>query len=384
MAKEQALKEETVEATQAPAETITDPDLLRLQEATKAVEDEEKAAAEQEESDKAGAQEEQPEQSAPVGQEPPIETGDPETDNAPVTIPYSRFAQVVAESKKAKEEALTTKAQLEAAQRLIATGAPVTPAQMAAITGIPLQSGKTTGTEEGSGFKEAHGKLDADLVALAEKHENGDISFRDYEKQRLEIENQRRLLDRKEMEDRHFRQQMATIEDRTQEIVDSFPTLNAAQARDPEQTKRALDGLMPVAIRETEMTLSRLSGRKVSFAYQNPEHHVALRFQLARLWDYYNNDGRDFTALLQAKGELAPSSDATSQPAGKPKVAPTPAQRGLKADLAASMPPNLTTIPGGKDTPIGSVFDGIDKMNTEQISDLQKRDPSAIERFLRT
>jgi hypothetical protein len=218
---------------------------------------------------------------------------------------------------------------------------------------------------------------EAEIIALAQKYEDGDISLVDMEKQRIDIERGIRSLGDQRVN--------ALIEKgKTEAASAATGTITAArietEALTIQQQHPYVDAIdqLPPAIRDgiwNQITIeasNKLAAQGINPNDGTPESKMALIREKAALTDIY---GPQYTGKqLQKPGNQNPNNQNGKQP-----LSDKAQERLNKANVSNQQPPSLT----GAGTP-GSVSeltpDAIEKMSEDQIADLLKVNPAAVNR----
>lgn len=343
-----------------PAEDI-DPDLRELQEAQAEIDAEEKG--------------EQP----PADQTPPSPTptaaAPPAAPQQPIMVPKARLDEETGKRRKAEEDAAYLRGQVDAYAKMGAQ-----PGQPGG-NGAPAPQAPVRTADD----------VEADLVGLAEKYDNGELTMKQYREQSNALDREMHTFRVKELTadrappnghdndapprrvpDSHVAvpEPGTSLEDRTAQVWQQYPILDWMNERYGDGLVARLKALEPGAQDAVEILLEQ-QGRV--FNPRDPNHTLMLRREVAKLAE--SAYGR-FAPETVAEGTKRRTTNGAA-PRPSPAAAPTtkPAQTPVAAAVARAqaMPPDVRSLAREPEQGTGEITEAaIEQMDDDAINALPK------------
>lgn len=289
---------------------------------------------------------------APPAATPPAATTPPADppagDKAPPPIPYARFAETVGRLRTAEEEANYLRgavAVLTKQQTAATPGAPPATPPQAAPSPAPQQTIAAKRTE---------------IEALAEKFDAGELTLREYERQRGQLDDQIHTLRVEQMRPAPQQTVQQTSLADQQILTGQIQTLQQQHPYAAALTTPMAQHLSKVAMDE-----AAAMGRPYG---DGPAETMRLRQHVAQLSDFY---GPRWGLKPVTPKAPAPGTSPAPSPPGGPQLSPAARARADKLDFAARLPPDTADFgsAGGSDTISDAT---IETMSDEDIAKLPK------------
>ncbi len=303
--------------------------------------------------------------------QPPAKAADEGKDKTPVMIPKARLDEVLRENAQLKDALVFKDGVIHTQKSMIQSKGSDAPAQG--------QEGKTTDAPKTDDPTDLIAKAEDDIIALAQKYEDGEISLVEYEKGKLDLNRQIRKLD-----DDRIAAVTEAAKSTAQQTVNANTLQQQIEAQAAEIQKAhpyiaAIDELPP-AIKNgvwetiTVEAIENMKEKGITVQYDERgnlkpmsiEHHVAYMNERAALTNKY---GPQYT------GKKFDGQPTTTQ---KP-LSETAQQRAAKLELASQQPPATSAAGYGADKPSLTETD-IENMSQDQLADLEASNPELLKK----
>ena len=302
--------------------------------------------------------------------QPPAKAADGEgKDKTPVMIPKARLDEVLRENGQLKDAMAFKDGVIQTQKAMIQSKG----------SDAPAEGGKTTDAPADETPAAKIAKVEDEIIALAQKYEDGEISLVEYEKGKLEKNRQIRSLDDERINAvteaaRSTAQQTVNANTRQQQI-----NSQAVEIQKTHPYIAAIDELPP-AIKNgvwetiTVEAIESMKAKGITVQYDEKgnlkpmpvEHHIAYMNERAALTNKYGPQytGKKFDG--QPTTQQKPLSDKAQA-------------RSDKLDLASQQPPATSAAGYGADKPALTEAD-IENMSQDQLADLEASNPEMLKK----